>query len=106
MGRTAELTDYSGTDDGAASGHSPSKASTRRPGQKPSRSGRGSCTVTLLKTGAGTRGRPTTRKPYQSDELDTDIPVWSHQGMAAASELYRRAAVDLGRVASALCPAR
>ena len=95
---------YRRPDDGTARGQSPSKASIRRAAQKPSRSGRMYPIGVPHPVSAGPR-RTATRKSYQSDRLDTQSLAWSHRGMAA-TELHRRAAVDLGRVASALCPMR
>jgi hypothetical protein len=48
--------------------------------------------------------RTATRNPIKSMNLTEIVRTWSHAVVAVATELYRRPAVDLLRVASALCP--
>jgi hypothetical protein len=48
--------------------------------------------------------RTATRNSTKSMNLTEIVRTWSHAVVAVATELYRRPAVDLLRVASALCP--
>jgi hypothetical protein len=47
-----------------------------------------------------------TTNSYQGDELDWDSSGWSDRRVSYSLQLHRRSAVDLVRVASALCPRR